>query len=732
MTAAYATTMAGDIQAIVRGRHGNPFGILGVHGGGEEPLRVNVFAPAAARVWLLAKPDDREVCELERIHPEGFFSAELQERERFDYRLRLSAGDHTWVEEDPYAFPPLLGEMDEYLLGEGRHLELYRRLGSHPMTLQGVEGVGFAVWAPNARRVSVVSNFNAWDGRRHPMRKRLGVGVWELFVPGIGAGELYKYEIIGVHGEVLPLKSDPIAKAHEVPPSTASVVCGYTHHDWQDGPWLSRREAQQRADKPISIYEVHLGSWKRTAEGETLDYDTLAELLVDYAQDMGFTHIEFLPITEHPFSGSWGYQPIGLFAPTSRFGSPAAFARMIDRLHGAGIGVILDWVPAHFPSDAHGLNRFDGTALYEHEDPRLGFHQDWNTLIYNFGRLEVANFLTASALYWLDEFHVDGLRVDAVASMLYLDYSREQGQWIPNRYGGRENLDAVDFLRNTNALVASRHPGGLMIAEESTAWPGVSRGIDQGGLGFSFKWNMGWMHDTLDYMQRDPIHRRHHHHQMTFGMVYAWSENFVLPLSHDEVVHGKGSLIGKMPGDRWQKFANLRAYLSFMWAHPGKKLLFMGGEFAQEREWNHDQSLDWHLLDDPMHKGVQSLVRELNRLYASEPALHELDAEPAGFEWLEANDAENSVFSFIRRGRGDSCPVVVVCNMTPMVREGFRVGVPQAGNWKEVLNSDEQTYGGSGVTNGTVTASAVPWHHQNQSIEITLPPLAVTFLTPER
>jgi len=731
MTAAYASAMANNIQAIVRGRHGNPFAILGMHQDGGGWLRVNVFAPSAGRVWLIAKADGSEVCELERIHQEGFFSADLGQREPFDYRLRFSAGDAEWTEDDTYAFPPLLGEMDEYLLGEGRHLELYNRLGSHPMTLEGVEGVGFAVWAPNARRVSVVGNFNAWDGRRHPMRKRLGVGVWELFIPGLKAGELYKYEIIGVHGEVLPLKSDPVARAHELPPATASVVCDGVDASAHDDRWPARREELRRADKPISIYEVHLGSWRRTADGEMLDYDTLADQLVDYITDMGFTHVEFLPVTEHPFSGSWGYQPIGLFAPTSRFGSPAAFARMVDRLHAADIGVILDWVPAHFPSDAHGLVRFDGTALYEHEDPRLGFHQDWNTLIYNFGRLEVANFLTASALYWLDEFRIDGLRVDAVASMLYLDYSREPGQWIPNRYGGRENLDAVDFLRNTNQLVTTRHPGALMIAEESTAWPGVSRTVDDGGLGFSFKWNMGWMHDTLDYMQHDPIHRRHLHHKMTFGLVYAWSENFVLPLSHDEVVHGKGSLIGKMPGDPWQKFANLRAYLSFMWAHPGKKLLFMGGEFAQEREWNHDQSLDWHLLDDPMHKGVQSLVRGLNHLYAAEPALHELDTEPAGFDWLEANDAENSVFSFIRRSRGDVSPVVVVCNMTPVVRENFRIGVPRAGQWSEILNSDAAEFGGSNVTNPPIPSQPVAWHGQSQSIEITLPPLAVVFLKSE-
>ena len=734
MTVTAEPAFAADIPAIVRGRHGNPFAVLGMHGGDGSDVVVNVFAPAAARVWVLEKPGGAEVCELERTHPEGFFSGPTGRRSRFPYRLALAAGDARWEVEDPYAFSPVLGELDEHLLGEGRHLELYLRLGAHPMTHEGVDGVAFAVWAPNARRVSVVGDFNAWDGRRHPMRKRHGVGVWELFVPGLEAGTLYKYEVLGAHGDLLPLKADPVAQAHQNPPATASIASGEHRHRWQDTDWTATRPERQRRDKPISIYELHLGSWRRSGDGEMLDYDTLAELLVPYVQDMGFTHVELLPVTEHPFSGSWGYQPIGLFAPTRRFGPPEAFARFVDRLHQAGIGVIMDWVPAHFPSDAHGLVRFDGTALYEHDDPRLGFHKDWNTLIYNFGRTEVANFLQASALYWLDRFHIDGLRVDAVASMLYLDYSREPGEWIPNRYGGNENIDAVEFLRVTNASVAARHAGALTIAEESTAWPGVSRPIEDGGLGFDFKWNMGWMHDTLDYMSRDPIHRRHHHHQMTFGMVYAYSENFVLPLSHDEVVHGKGSLLGKMPGDRWQKFANLRAYLSFMWTHPGKKLLFMGGEFAQEREWNHDQSLDWHLLSDESHRGVQSLLRDLNRLYREVPALHELDCEPAGFEWLEANDADNSVFSFLRRGRGDAAPVIVVSNMTPVPRQGYRVGVPDAGGgWRELLNSDARTYGGSGVGNDfRIATQPVGWHGRSHSIEIDLPPLGTVILQPDR
>ncbi|NMG37831.1 1,4-alpha-glucan branching protein GlgB [Chelativorans sp. ZYF759] len=725
--------LAEEALAIVRGRHGNPFAVLGMHGGSGDPLRVNVFAPAAASVTVLRKPGDEKVVELARVHPEGFFSGIVpDETERFSYRLRLESGPESWIVEDPYAFGPVLGDLDEHLFAEGKHLDLYRRLGSHPVTHEGVEGVAFAVWAPNARRVSVVGNFNAWDGRRHPMRRRLGGGIWELFIPGLPQGEIYKYEIVGVHGEVLPLKADPVSQAHENPPATASVVSGEPRHDWQDDDWLAGRPDRQRIDAPISIYELHLGSWRRSADGDVLDYEEIADHLIPYIQEMGFTHVELLPVTEHPFSGSWGYQPIGLFAPTRRFGPPEAFASFVDRLHAAGIGVMVDWVPAHFPSDAHGLVHFDGTALYEHEDPRLGFHQDWNTLIYNFGRIEVSNFLQASALYWIDQFHIDGLRVDAVASMLYLDYSRNPGEWIPNRYGGNQNLDAIEFLQQTNTRIAERHPGALAIAEESTAFPGVSRPVQEGGLGFHFKWNMGWMHDTLEYMSRDPIHRRHHHHQMTFGMVYAFSENFVLPLSHDEVVHGKGSLIGKMPGDRWQKFANLRAYYTFMWAHPGKKLLFMGGEFAQDREWNHDQSLDWHLLDDPMHAGVKELVRELNRLYREWPALHELDCEPAGFEWIESNDSENSVFSFLRRGRGDASPVLVVCNLTPIVRHGYRLGVPVEGPWRTVLNSDDPSYGGSGVGNGeAIPAQPVGWHGRSQSIELDLPPLGALLLVPE-
>ncbi|MBM3605347.1 MAG: 1,4-alpha-glucan branching protein GlgB [Alphaproteobacteria bacterium] len=710
-----------DIEAILRGNHHDPFAVLGRHDG-----QLRVFAPQAAEVAAVTSDGDTM---LERVHPEGFFSGPAPDG---SYRLRMSAGSHEWEAEDPYRFGPVLGEMDEYLLAEGSHRCLYDKLGAHPITHEGVEGTAFAVWAPNARRVSVVGHFNAWDGRRHPMRKRIGPGVWELFIPGLAQGEIYKYEIVSAHGERMPLKSDPVGFAHEQPPETASIIHGLVKHDWHDSGWMAGRSERQDRKAPISIYEVHLGSWRRGGEGEILDYDAIGDLLVPYVVEMGFTHVEFLPVSEHPFTGSWGYQPIGLFAPTSRFGSPEAFAGLVDRLHQAGIGVILDWVPAHFPSDAHGLARFDGTALYEHADPRQGFHQDWNTLIYNFGRREVSNFLQSSALYWLDRFHVDALRVDAVASMLYLDYSRKEGEWIPNQYGGRENLEAISFLQDVNERVRQDHPGAITIAEESTAFPKVSRPVDDGGLGFGFKWNMGWMHDTLGYFRRDPIHRRHHQNDLTFGMVYAFSEDFVLPLSHDEVVHGKGSLIRQMAGDRWQKFANLRAYFGFMWTHPGKKLLFMGGEFAQDREWNHDQSLDWHLLEDPLHKGMQQLVADLNRLYRDQPALHRLDCDPAGFEWIDASDAAQSVLVYLRKSDDDSPPCLVVCNLTPEPHYDYRVGAPLAGRWREALNSDDARYGGSNMGNhGPVETDATFWHGQENSLRLTLPPLATIVLTPD-
>ncbi len=720
------------IDALVNGAHSDPFAILGMHGGDDSPLSVRAFAPGASSVEVVDPKNGRRLAELPRIHDAGFFAGTIPRRKkRFNYRLRLTRGDQVTEIEDPYRFPPLLGELDLYLMAEGTHQQLYNKLGAHQTSIDDIDGVSFVVWAPNAKRVSVVGDFNQWDGRCHPMRKRHEGGLWELFVPGLERGALYKYEIVGNDGNLLPLKADPVSFRQELPPATSSIVHGLVEHRWNDDAWLARRSATVDTTAPISIYEVHPGSWRRGAGGEWLDYDALADGLIAHVRELGFTHIELLPITEHPFSGSWGYQPIGLFAPTSRFGTPEAFARFVDRFHQAGIGVILDWVPAHFPSDAHGLARFDGTALYEHEDPRLGVHKDWDTLIYNFGRREVANYLQASALYWLAQYHLDALRVDAVSSMLYLDYSREPGEWIPNIYGGRENLDAIRFLEQTNIAVGDQAPGAINIAEESTAWPNVSRPVESGGLGFGYKWNMGWMHDTLEYMKKDPIHRRHHHNQITFSMIYAYSENYILALSHDEVVHGKGSLFGKMPGDRWQKFANLRAYYAFMWTHPGKKLLFMGGEFAQEREWNHDASLDWHLTENPQHDGIMRLVRDLNQLYREVPALHQLDCDPAGFQWIDAGNAEQSVLIYLRKGMENTPPVVVVVNFTPMVREHFRIGVPVDGLWQEMLNTDSEIYGGSNVGNyGTVSASGHSWHGQPASLELTLPPLAALIISP--
>jgi 1,4-alpha-glucan branching enzyme len=707
------------VAALVEGRHGDPFALLGMHGGHGQPLTVRAFVPGARTVRVLK--GERMVVELDQTHPAGFFEGPIPRYEdRFAYRLRIGWPTGDVDVEDPYRFPPVLGELDIHLLSEGTHLRLYEKLGAHPMELEGVAGTAFAVWAPNANRVSVVGAFNDWDGRRHPMRKRVEAGVWEIFLPSAAPGDLYK--------------SDPFAFATERPPSTGSVVRGLVEHRFEDQAWLESRRMGDPRSKPMSIYECHVGSWQRVPlEGNRqLYWRELAETLIPYVAEMGFTHLELLPISEHPFEGSWGYQPIGLFAPTSRHGSPADFAYFMDRCHAAGIGVLLDWVPGHFPTDVHGLARFDGTALYEHEDPRLGFQQDWNTLIYNFGRREVANFLWSNALFWLDCFHVDGLRVDAVASMLYLDYSRQPGQWIPNVHGGRENLEAIHFLQRLNELAYGEYPGTTTIAEESTAWPGVSRPVYVGGLGFGFKWNMGWMHDTLRYMSKEPVFRKHHMNDLTFGLVYAWSENFVLPISHDEVVHGKGSLINKMPGDAWQKAANLRAYLAFMWTYPGKKLLFMGCEFGQWREWNHDSSLDWHLLDEgPLHRGAQMLVRDLNHLYRELSALHELDADPAGFEWIDCSDIEHSVVSYLRRSRDPDRHTVTVCNFTPVPRHGYRIGVPRAGFYRERVNTDATEYGGSGVGNGgLVQALPEPCHGRPASLCLSLPPLATLVFEP--
>jgi 1,4-alpha-glucan branching enzyme len=717
------TSLPPEAYAIVEGRHPDPFHYLGLHAEDDGPV-VRVFLPDAADVAVI--DEHGRTSNLRRIHEAGLFAGPLPDGSR-RYQVRARYGEHLVEIEDPYRFPPVLSELDLYLLGEGTHMRLYDKLGAHPLVLDDVAGVAFVVFAPNARRVSVIGDFNSWDGRRHAMRVR-GNGFWEIFVPAARPGDKYKYEIVGPAGTVLPLKSDPVAFAVELRPQTASIVV-----DLEALPRPHAAPAGANAlSAPISIYEVHLGSWRRRSEqgGRWLSYRELAEELPGYARDMGFTHVEFLPISEHPFDGSWGYQPTGLFAPTSRFGTPADFVELVGACHRAGLSVILDWVPGHFPDDPHGLGRFDGTALYEHADPQQGRHLDWNTLIYNFGRTEVADFLLTNGLFWLDRYGVDGLRVDAVASMLYLDYSRPAGGWIPNRRGGRENLEAIAFLRRFNSELFSRFPDATTAAEESTAWPMVSRPTEWGGLGFGYKWNMGWMHDTLDYVSKDPIYRKHHHGQIVFGLHYAFSENFILPLSHDEVVHGKRSILGRMPGDDWQRFAGLRAYYAFMFGHPGKKLLFMGNEFAQQNEWSHDRSLDWHLLKDPRHRGVSALVRDLNRLYRDVPALHELDCDSAGFEWLVMHDADRGVFAWLRKGRDTRARCLFVLNFTPEVYRDYRIRVPFSGTWREVLNTDAATYGGSNVGNAgaiqTLDEGSVP------EVSLVIPPLAAIFFVPER
>ncbi|MGH3107160.1 MAG: 1,4-alpha-glucan branching protein GlgB [Rubrobacter sp.] len=716
------------VTSVVTGDHPDPFSFLGMHPAKGGGYVVRVFLPGARTVEVVSYDGDA-LGELERIHPDGLFTGPVAEMVPYRLLIAWEGGGEAEVE-DPYRFPAVLGEQDLYLFGEGNHLRLYEKLGAHPIEFEGVAGTSFAVWAPNARRVSVIGDFNFWNGRRHVMRKHPG-GVWEIFIPEVGEGALYKYEIKGPNRRLLPLKADPFGFRAERLPGTASIVHGMGHYEWGDAAWMEERESKSALDAPMAIYEVHLGSWRRNPDGSYYTYGQLAEELVPYVAEMGYTHVEFLPPTEHPFDGSWGYQPLGLYAPTSRFGTPDEFKRLVDAFHRAGIGVIIDWVPAHFPEDPHGLGLFDGTHLYEHADPRQGRHPDWGTLVFNYGRPEVSNYLLANALFWVSEYHVDGLRVDAVASMLYLDYSREPGEWIPNVHGGNENLEAVAFLQRMNELVFGRHPGATTLAEESTAWPMVSRPVSMGGLGFGYKWNMGWMHDSLQYMSEDPINRRYHHNEITFSLVYAFNENFVLPLSHDEVVHGKRSLIDKMPGDEWQKFANLRAYYGFMYTHPGKQLLFMGGELGQRREWNHDSSLDWHLLEETPHRGVRSLVKDLNALYSATPALYEVDFEPAGFGWIEGGDMENSVVSFLRRGNKDLA--IVVCNFTPVVRHGYRIGVPEGGTYEEALNTDDTRYGGSGVGNSEgVSVEKVPSHGQPYSVSLTLPPLATMILKKAR
>jgi 1,4-alpha-glucan branching enzyme len=712
-----STAISGGIppetrRAILEGRLDDPFAVLGLHGG-----RLLVFDPHARAMTALTSAGQVALDAL----GDGLFAGHLGRFRR--YRLRGGDGAKQWDCDDPYRFGPVLGDLDIHLILTGDHRRLWQALGAHAVTHEGVAGVRFAVWAPNALRVSVVGPFNAWDGRRAPMRNR--GGVWEIFLPGVQPGALYKFEILPRHGAPLT-KVDPMAQATECPPATASRVGEPVARDWQDGDWMATRAARNAHDAPIAIYEAHLGSWR----GDVDSY-AAANALVDHVHDMGFTHLELMPLAEYPFGGSWGYQPTGMYAPTARFGRPDDLRALIDTAHRRGIGVLMDWVPAHFPSDAHALALFDGTHLYEHADPREGFHPDWNTLIYNFGRREVANFLTANALYWLSEFHLDGLRVDAVASMLYRDYSRKAGEWVPNQHGGRENLEAIGVLQSMNRLAYGEGPPGAMtVAEESTAWPGVTAPVHDGGLGFGFKWNMGWMNDTLRYMAHDPIHRRHHHDLMTFGLVYGFSENFILPISHDEVVHGKGAMWAKMPGDDAAKLANLRAYYGFMWGHPGKKLLFMGCEFGQRHEWHHDQRLDWGLLGDPGHAGLMRLVRDLNTFYRATPALFRRDRDPGGFEWLLREARAESVFAWLRHGAPGDAPVAVVTNMTPVARR-WRIGLPRPGAWHEALNTDAALYGGGNRGNlGLVSAEAIPACGQPFSAELTLPPLSTLFLIP--
>lgn len=706
------------IAALLEGTHADPFSLLGVHQGPK-----GAFARAILPGAETAEAHDlggKSLGKLKRVDERGLFEGPLK-GERQPLKYRCTAGKRDWWVTDAYSFGPVLGPVDDFLIAEGTHLRLFDKMGAHLIELEGASGVHFAVWAPNAQLVSLVGDFNEWDQRRHPMRKRTDIGVWEIFIPDIAEGRAYKYRIVGADGAVQPLKADPFAFASELRPKTASVTAKPAKPEWGDA---AHRDHWAKADprrEPISIYEVHPGSWQRSEQGWFLTWDEMADQLIPYVVELGFTHIEFLPVSEHPYDPSWGYQTTGLYAPSARFGDVAGFARFVDGAHRAGIGVLIDWVPAHFPTDEHGLSRFDGTALYEHEDPRLGFHPDWNTAIYNFGRREVSSFLVNNALFWAEAYHVDGLRVDAVASMLYRDYSREEGEWIHNEQGGNENWEAVEFLRAMNKAVYGSRPGVITIAEESTAWPGVTMPAHEKGLGFGFKWNMGFMHDTLQYMARDPVHRRFHHNDITFGLVYAFSENFVLPLSHDEVVHGKGSLLNKMSGDDWQKFANLRAYYALMWGYPGKKLLFMGQEFAQRREWSEERALDWELREAPSHEGVRNLIRDLNRLYRERPALHARDCEGEGFEWLIADDSANSVFAWLRRAPG-APPVAVISNMTPAMRTGYRVPLPADGKWREVLNSDAEIYGGSGQGNlGSITAVG-------GGADLTLPPLATIML----
>ncbi|MEP0944788.1 MAG: 1,4-alpha-glucan branching protein GlgB [Rhizobiaceae bacterium] len=724
-----------DTHKIIAGTHEDPYAVLGMHLH-DGKVTVSAYLPGADAIKVLDAKTGRAAIELEPVPgSNGLFSGQsLRRKKPFSYKLQVTAGENTWQQHDAYGFSSVLGDMDLHLFNEGSHKQLWQMLGAHCRTHQNVDGVHFAVWAPNASQVSLVGDFNGWNTSTHMLRPLGHSGVWEIFVPGIGEGQKYKYQIRDRNGQFLPQKADPVGFGAEHPPSTASVVRALEGFEWTDQQWLTDRQ-KQYVNQPMSIYEVHLGSWKKVPEegNRPLSYLEHAAQLVDYVKDLGFTHIELMPISEFPFDGSWGYQPVGLFAPTIRYGTPNEFRAFVDTCHNAGIGLLLDWVPGHFPEDPHGLGQFDGTALYEHADRKEGFHPDWNTLLYNYGRREVANYLIANAVYWLQEHHIDGLRVDAVASMLYRDYSRKEGEWVPNIHGGRENLEAIDFLKRMNETAYGEMPGIMTVAEESTAFPGVSAPTDQDGLGFGFKWNMGWMNDTLSYLQEDPINRKYHHHKMTFGLHYAFSENFILPISHDEVVHGKGAMINKMPGNLDEKFANLRAYYGFMWGHPGKKLLFMGNEIAQHNEWNHDASLDWHLLEQASHRGIQNLIRDLNALYRDTPSLHELDCDAAGFEWIEGGAMEESLFCWLRKGSDETTPVLIVSNFTPVERHDRRIGVPEAGHWREVLNTDSSHYGGGDRGNmGDANSEAVAASDRDHSIVITIPPLTTLFLKLER
>jgi len=730
-----------ELNLLVKGRLPDPYQVLGPHWverEGRPALAIRAFLPRAVKVTVTWGTEPHQTA---KIHADGIFEAILpleatRQGSGSDvrpnaYRIRWVSGDGYETETyDPYAFPPVLTDYDLHLSAEGTHYQQYEKFGAHIREVDGVRGVHFAVWAPNAQRVSVVGDFDSWDGRVHCMRNRGSTGIWEMFMPGLDQGQVYKYEILSRVGDHLALKSDPYGFCAEMRPNTASVVWDIDRHQWQDNEWMYKRASRDWLHSPMSIYEIHAGSWRRKAsEGyRWLTYHELADELIPYIKQMGYTHVELMPIMEHPFDGSWGYQTIGYFAVTSRFGTPSDFMYFVDRCHQEGIGVILDWTPAHFPRDAHGLAFFDGTHLYEHEDPRKGAHPDWGTLVFNYSRTEVQNFLISNALFWIGKYHVDGLRVDAVASMLYLDYSRKAGEWIPNAFGGRENLDAINLMKRLNEVLHAQHPGALMIAEESTSWPMVSRPTYLGGLGYDLKWNMGWMNDTLRYFALDPIHRQYHHGELTFSMLYAFHENFVLPLSHDEVVHGKRALLEKMPGDDWQKFANLRLLFGYMYAHPGKKLLFMGGELAQRHEFWDGGQVQWELEDSPWHKGVQNLIGDLNRLHTGERAMHEVDFEWDGFEWLETHDSANSVLAFVRKALNPEDFVVVVCNFTPVARENYRVGVPKPGYYREIMNTDSQFYAGTDFGNsGGVQAEPIPWSDRPYSLKLRLPPLAAVY-----